>query len=437
MKNLIVVSFILIFAGHANAQRDPKNIWNWPEDRATAEERNVLYTDNLRSELFADAVEPLEYLIDVAPNLNPSLYINGAKIYEALADNEQDQAKKLKYQERALEMYDMRIKHFNGEPAVLNRKAFSAYKYFKSNKDKYAELKMLFDKAFELNGVNIYDNNLIAYIDVVRRLKANGGIVSDEEVLNIYATISDLVDKKLKNGGDKNRLSSISENVDKVLAATITVDCNFVENNLGPKLEQNPGDDKLAKKIFQLMLTGKCTDSPLALQAAEAVHKSEPSFGIAKFIASRSQGDESISKSVEFYGQAINLADNKVKKAEVYFDLAKLYAAKGYKVDSRVNAYLAIKEDPTLKDAYSLIGNLYMSSSEDCKEGVSRVQDRAIFIAAYEMYSRGGDYAGMANAKTQFPSMEEIFNEGKELGDSMLVGCWIKETVQLDRRPAN
>ncbi len=437
MKNLLFLLTTIVFTNNIQAQRDPVNVWNWPEDRLTAEEQNVLYTDNLKSELFAEAVEPLEYLIGVAPNLNPSIYINGAKIYEALAGQEVDERNKLKYQERALEMYDLRVKYFNNEAGVLNRKAYTAYKYYKSTKEKYAELKLLFDRAFELNGVDIFDNNLIAYIDVIRRFNMTGGSVSDIEVLDIYATITDLIERKLKNGGNQERLTAIGDNVDKVLAATVTVDCNFVENNFGPKLHQNPEDGKLAKKIFKLMLTGKCTDNPLALKAAEIVNGKEASFGLAKFIASKSQIEGNIAKAVDYYNQAIRLADDKEKKAEIYFDLAKLYAAKDSKEQSRTNAYRAVKADPSLRNAYALVGNLYMNSYDGCKEGVSRIQDRAIFIAAYEMYSKAGDYAGMANAKAQFPSMEDIFNEGKEVGDSMIVGCWVKETVHLDRRPSN
>lgn len=436
MKRIVFVGLIGLISVQAFAQRDPVNVWNWPEDRATAEEKNVLYTDNLKSEIYDEAVEPLEWLIEKAPNLNPSLYINGAKIYEALANAEEDIEAKTKYQERALEMFDMRIKYFNKEDEVLNRKAYTAYKFYKSNKSKYAELKSMFDKAFELNNINIYDNNLIAYMDVVRRYKLTGGDIQDEEVLDIYALITDLIDRKLKNGGKPERLGPISDSVDKVLAATITVDCEFVETNLGPKLEANPADLKLAKKIFQLMLTGKCTDSPLAFQAAKTVHKREPSYGLAKFVATRSQINGEYGPATRYYEEAVELADSNEKRAEIYLAMAKLYSTRD-KVRSRGYAFKAIKEDNSLKEAYSLIGSLYFTSYEDCREGISRVQDRAIFLAAYEMYSRAGDRKGMESAKAQFPSMEEIFNEGKELGDAVSVGCWVNETVQLDRRPAN
>ena len=417
-------------------KRDPNNVWNWPEDRATTEEKNVLYTDNMKSELYKEAIEPLEWLVTTVPNLNPSIYINGAKIYEELANKEESPEEKIKYQERALEMYDLRIKYFNNEAEVLNRKAFTAYKFYKSTKPKYSELMELFSRAFEVNGINIYDNNLIAYMDVIRRFKLTGGSISDEDVLEVYSTVTGLIDKKIAGTDDPTRLEAIADNVDKVLAATITVDCEFVENNLGPKLDDNPEDEKLARKFFQLMLTGKCTDSPLAVKAAKTVHHVEPSFGLAKFIATKSQADGETESAVKYFNEALELADDSDKRGDTYLGLARLYAAKGRKIESRRNALRAVSESPNLREAYSLIGNLYLSSYEDCREGISKVQDRAVFIAAYEMYNRAGNSQAMSEMKAQFPSMEEIFNEGKELGDSMTVGCWINETVRLDRRPA-
>ena len=78
-----------------------------------------------------------------------------------------------------------------------------------------------------------------------------------------------------------------------------------------------------------------------------------------------------------------------------------------------------------------------MASYEDCKGGKSRVNDRLVFIAAYNMYRRAwlGDKA--SQAKAQFPSMEEIFNENLEVGESLNTGCWINENVTLSKREWN
>lgn len=410
--------------------------WNWPEDRATAEEKNALYTDNLKQDNFKAALPHLEWLLTNAPDLNESLYINGAKIYEGLAENEPDAAKTVEYQDKALSMYDKRIQYFGSEGDVLNRKGYTAYKYYKDNKSKYPELIKMFEKVYELNGVNTLDNNLLAFMDVVRRHKLTGGALTDEQVLDYYTEVMDIIDLKREKGQNLDRLEKIAENIDKLLTATITVDCAFVENNLGPKLKANPTDLKLAKKILQLQLTGKCTDSPLFMQSSKIVNEKEPTYALTKVIAAKLAGEGKTQEAMKYYAQAVDLADDNQKKAEIHLDMAKINAADGQKVAARGNARKALSFDPSLSDAYTLIGNLYMTSGEECRGGESKVKDRAIYIAAYEMYKKAGNTSGMENARSQFPSIGEIFEEGMQEGQSVTVGCWIQESVTLQRRPS-
>ena len=55
-------------------------------------------------------------------------------------------------------------------------------------------------------------------------------------------------------------------------------------------------------------------------------------------------------------------------------------------------------------------------------------------MAAYKMFQRAGDSAGMSRAKAQFPTREEIFTWDIEEGSSYTVGCWINETVTIQKR---
>ena len=50
------------------------------------------------------------------------------------------------------------------------------------------------------------------------------------------------------------------------------------------------------------------------------------------------------------------------------------------------------------------------------------------------MYRRAGLGDKANQAKAQFPSMEEIFNENLEVGESLNTGCWINENVTLSKR---
>ncbi|WP_339811465.1 hypothetical protein [uncultured Imperialibacter sp.] len=410
--------------------------WNWPEDRATAEEKNALYTDFLKQDNFKAALPHLDWLLANAPDLNESLYINGAKIYEGLADNEPDAAKTVQYQEQALSMYDKRIQYFGNEGDVLNRKGYTAYKYYKDNKAKYPDLIKMFEKVYELNGVNTLDNNLLAFMDVVRRFKLTGGAITDVQVLDYYDEIMAIIDLKKATGKNLDRIEKISENIDKLLTATVTVDCEFVENNLGPKLKTDPTDLKLAKKILQLQLTGKCTDSPLFMTSSKIVNEKEPTYSLTKVIAQKLAAEGKNEEAFKYYNQAVELADDNQKKAEIYYDMARINASDGQKVAARANARKALSMDPSFSDAYTLIGNLYLTSYDDCRGGESKVKDRAVYIAAYEMYKKAGNSQGMEKAKEQFPSIGEIFEEGMKEGDVLSVGCWVQESVTLQRRPA-
>ncbi|MCR9250622.1 MAG: hypothetical protein NXI20_09360 [bacterium] len=424
---------ILLSIGSLSAIAQPG--WEWGEDVDKAKEQNALYTDNLKAGNFEAAKEPLLWLLENTPNLNVSLYINGAKIYEGLADATADKAQKKEFQMKALEMYDKRIEYFGDEDKVLNRKGYRAYKFLKDDKTKYPDLLALYDRIFELNGERVYVNNLVAYMDVVRRNKLVGTDISDEQVLERYTIISDVIDTKLgKKPGDATLLK-MADNVDKILLATIDLTCDLVTEIFGSKLEENP-DVRLAKKIFKLMLTGKCTDSPLAFKAAQIVVEAEPNYGIYKFLAQRSGADGNTEEAVSFYEKAVELTDDNTKKSEVLISVARIFGSKGQKSTARSYCRKALSYDPANSSAYKLIGDLYMNSFNDCKKGVSKVEDRAVFIAAYKMYQRAGSSSAMASAKAQFPSIDEIFSEGYKEGQELSVGCWVNETVKLERRPA-
>ena len=116
-------------------------------------------------------------------------------------------------------------------------------------------------------------------------------------------------------------------------------------------------------------------------------------------------------------------------------ELAKVHTTAGRKSAARAAAKEAASLNAELTaSAYSLIGDLYMSSFNDCKGGESRAKDQAIFIAAYNAYQRAGDSKGMGQARSRFPSKEELFTEGQQPGSSISTGCWIGETVTLATR---
>ena len=419
----------LLFFSTANAQ------WNWPDDKATAEEKNALYTDNFKQGNYRAAADHLSWLLVNAPNLNKSIYINGVKIYNGLAGEATDNAKKVAFQDSALLLYDLRIKYFGDEGAVLNRKAFNAYKYYKGDKDRYEELFMLFKSTFELNGNKVMDMNLLPYMDIIRRYKISDGNISDQEVLDIYEEIVKITNYKIMTvKKNVDRLKIILDKINELLVQTIDVDCEFVKNTLGPKLEAEPDNLKLAKNILRLSFAGKCMELEVSIKAAKIVQKSEPRFGLAKLIGQSAAARKDYVTAVTYLEESIELTDDNTQKGDSYYALAIIQSNLDRNVSSRDYARKAVSADPTKKQAYKLIGNLYYNSFSDCKKGVNPIHDKAIYIAAYDMFKLAGDSSGMSRARQQFPTMEEIFTWDMKVGDKYKVGCWINQTVSIQKR---
>ncbi|WP_370090333.1 hypothetical protein [Ekhidna sp.] len=436
INKILAVAFFLSITVGANAQ----NGWNWGEQVDVAKEKNVLYTDAFKAKNYKAALPPLNWLLTNTPDLNPSIYINGAKIYEELAEKEKDAAKKEEYIQKGLDLHDKRMEVYPEDKAdIIDRKATYGYKFYGKDQDKYPYLYELYTQAFEANGADMNSGNLVAYMLVVYKHRITGGPLSDEDVINLYSSISEALNeqKSRVTGDQKKKYDKMLDQVDKILTATkVEISCDFVEEKLGPKLGK--GDDlNMAKKIFGLMLAGKCLDSPLALKAAGIVQEGEPTFGVAKFMAQKNAQDGNDDKAIELFQEAASLTDDNAEKADMYVNVARIQMKNGQKSTARNSARRALSFDPSFSDAYKVIGDLYMGSFNDCKQEQSQVQDRAVFIAAYNEYRKAGNSAAMAAAKAQFPSIEDIFNEGKEEGQSITIGCWINTTVTLERRPAN
>ena len=427
MKYIVGLSLVccLVFDLSVNAQ----NGWNWPEDKAAAMEKNALYTDALKLEKYQEALDHLNWLFQNAPDLNASIYINGLKIYEELAELEQDPGKKAGYQEKAMEMYDLRIKYFNEEANVLNRKASTAYKFYRNTPEHYPEMLDLFEKSLDLNGVEFFDGNTIAYMDIIRRYKKGGGNISDDEILERYDKITEVLEQK-----EGDNIVSMQSKIDEMLHEVIEVDCDYVETILGNKLKEEPDNIKLAKRIIQLSLSGKCADGEIFMMAAKIMFQAEPDHGLAKVIALKCKGSGDNKCADEYLNKALELTDDVNEKGEVYMLLGSMEASEGSKSLAR-NYFLKATASPEqASKAYTSIGNLYFGSGDDCRQGISKVEDRGCYLAAYEMYRKAGNSSAMERAKQQFPSKEEVFLEGKSVGSTLSVGCWIDETVTIQTR---
>lgn len=408
--------------------------WSWPSDpaqEAKARELNAAYVDYMKSEQFVEATKPLNWLLVNVPNLNESIYINGVNVYKGAADKTADAAQKRVYQDSVMAIYTKRGELYNNPAKWMENKAYFGYQFYKTDKTKLAGVIADFDKAIEING-NINHQLVQAYFDLIYKNYVQNKAYTGEQVLALYEKANGLLDKSAAAGKD---VTSSRNTVETLLVAMELIDCNFIENTMGPKLTADPTNEELANQIFKYSVQYKCYSSASFLTALEIIDSKNPTFSTSQVRAMRYMSSGEFDKAQPVLEKALTMAENDKQKAEVSMELAKLHAQAGRKAQARTTAREAAALDGELTaSAYGLIGDLYMSSFNDCRGGESRAKDYSVFIAAYNAYQRAGDSKGMGQARSRFPSKEELFTEGLSVGSSISTGCWVGETVSLATR---
>jgi tetratricopeptide (TPR) repeat protein len=435
-----VLGLAFVFLTSVSALSQCKEV-KWPENRAKAEESVAIYSDALKQGNYRGATASLQWMLTNAPQWQTKLYIDGTEIYNKLATAEKDPVKKQVLVDSLLMLYDMRITNCGDEINVLNRKAIYALAFNGQNKAKTADVLALFDKVFELSGNNVQDNNLVPYMQAVQLNVALLKNLSEDQILQRYDRISEIIDAKIKKALAENkqdvveRLRKSKTQIDEILPKCgVKIDCDFVKKNMAPKFKQNPTDVAYAKKVFQFMTTGGCIEDPLWLEAAEVIHKSSPDYGLAKNMGKIYAKNGNMDKAEALINESVTLASTPQDKADSYILQGDLLSQKGSKAAAREAYRKAIAADPSGKVGYEKIGDLYMGSFKDCSKQVSLAEDRLVYIAAYEMYAKAGDQQKMAQARGQFPSVTELFELNWKEGETKSISCWIGETVVLRTR---
>ncbi|OEK06985.1 tetratricopeptide repeat protein [Roseivirga misakiensis] len=436
LKALLLTAF-LVLCSSLQAQ------FFWPENPEERSEAETLWTlfDDVYGQGDYEAAKPyLDQIIEKFPGLSTAVYINGLKVWKDTYKNSKDAAVKKETADKIMTLYEKRFDNFDGEKKkAIDRKAMDAFQYYYKDASKTQELLDLFEEAYELKGNDAYYPLGRYYMNMATFAYVRKVITDDDEVLRIYDRCTEHIDyqiAKSKNAGKStNRQVAIKEFIDKKLADLKLVDCDFVVEKLVPEFEQDPDNAELANKIFAFAFEGGCTDADWFVKAAEKVFASNPQYGVGYLLGVKFGSEKDYDKSKSYFTQAAELTDDNTDKAKALKQVAATERIQGNKAEAKKFALQAAEVDPTLKeDMYTLIGDMIMGSDE-CDKKESQVTDRARFIAAHNYYIQGKNNLKAGQAREYFPTISDIFTEGKKEGDNLKVGCWIQTSVKLVRRP--
>jgi len=410
------------------------NDFNYPEDSALRQEadRNYhLYKVYLENKEYSKAQKPHTWLLHCTPSFSESLYEDGVLIYHELQELESESSRKNTLQDSVLTIVEQRARYFETEMATTFQKALFTYMYLNSRNDSTSLIKTYktLQHCIQSSGYDTPVNLLVAFHDTIKRVRVQA-LISEDELMKWQIILDDLISNKFDSGQLSKKEQIQLSSIDKVFINPFPpLSCKEIEQQIGSQLTHDDFD----KALFYLQLARAkgCEENASYIKSIKIVHQHQPDYILAKYIALKSLEKRDFDEADKYFKTALKLATNHEDKADLFLNMAKLAEVRGQKPAARDHAYQALKLDSSKTEAYSIIGRLYMNSSQDCAQKQDSVKDKAIFYAAYDMFKKAGDQIGMKSAEAQFPLMSEILTHNYKIGDQIPIGCWINETVTI------
>ena len=369
-------------------------------------------------------------------------------------------------------LIDMRAQYFpidpkTGEsqvPNIMCRKGLFIYNY---NSNRYEEAYNVLKDAVALDASQLQGAYIDAYfkatIDMVNNNKAE-----KMTIINVYQELSEVVDNNIsvlaetetelvqakedaEAAGDTEAVAGFDKQIEKN-EKTININkgvksnldnlfqpyasCDDLIKVFTAKMAETPDDVVLLKRITTILDKKDCTDSKLFLDAAVKLNELEPSPEASYSLGIKFFKDKKWSDAATFFDQATK-TENNDRKYRAYRNLGMCYQNMGNLSRARDIFRRAAQVDPTNGEPYLLIGMLY---AESAKQFSGEIESKAVFWAAVDKCNKAkavdpscSEKAnGLIRAYTAaFPSMETIFFNDYNEGQSFQVGGWIGETTTI------
>jgi tetratricopeptide (TPR) repeat protein len=428
MKKVVLGLFVMM-ASVSFAQEEEAN---WGNDSLKCRQNIALYTDFLTKQEFKGSTRFWQEAVITCPQYKSSLYKNGAYIYGKLADAEQDAALKQNYIDSIYFSYEKLMEYFGATAEAKQDYGIALMKY-DANKN-YEKANKLLSDAIDAAPAEVSATALQMYsksnMMLYKAKKFDEGQMVEEYFKSINA--SQEAYKKTQNPN----FPKVDDYLNSVYAPFLSCDQLLPFNE--KKFESNPDDVENLQKILASLQKGKCLEGDLFGKVTEKLLKLSPSaeghYNYAILMEKRNKDSEAISN----ISKAIDLCGDCEDK-EKYIAMAARIAAnagRGQQAVSFATQWLNI--NPNSGEAYLIMARAYASSANSCAN--TEVEKGLVFALAidYAIKAKGVDSSVASTANTYIatwnkylPTKENLFFEGKEVGSSFTVGCWINKTTTV------
>lgn len=406
--------------------------------------RNVaLYSGFYKNGNYDDAIRHWNQVLTICPKNSRNIYSRGVQMFRHWIENETDIVRKEGLIDSLSLIYDMRIKYFGKDQRypegwILGQKGIDMIKYRKEEVEIGYEL---LNRSVDLM-VNQSKPPVILTLMQCARQLFSMGLLSNEETIDLYSKLNDIADNNLKSKPGDAGYTQAKNGIEQHFTGSGAANCDALITLFGPKLEENPDDIELLKKVTQLLTRAECVDSELFTIATESLYELEPSSGAARAMAMRFLSKENYDKAIEYYNYAIDLEEDPIAKAEYYYSLGQItFSIKADYKKARDYANKAIQLNPEYGVAFLLKGNCYAASYKSFSK--DDFENSTVFWVAVDNFVRAksvdSEQTDKANELIRkysqyFPPNDQIFFRTLEVGNSYTIGGWINERTTIRSR---
>jgi tetratricopeptide (TPR) repeat protein len=411
-----------------------------------------LYGEFIKQKNYKDALPGWRKACDICPKSSKKLYTNGVKIYRGYVigaqkamKKEADEAKKAKhaakmnlYLDTLMGIYDARIENFGQEGFVVGRKANDLFRFLKDSSGAANEM---FAKSMELQGDRTEAGVLSGYYQSLFEMVKQG---KGDKVLMLegYLPVNELIAKciaKAKTAKNAEKLvpkyETARSNIDEMFIKV--GECPDISEIFSKKLEADPTNLELQKKILKVLNKRGCTDGDLFKKVAVAVHEAEPGHESAFAIGKMELSEKKYSSSITYFKQAMELCGEDCPDKLTYTLAAAQASLKSGSDQSAYNfAAQAIKIKSNCGDAYLIQAQCIAGTQ--C--GTNALELKYVYWVAYDVAAKAkavdSSVSSKANKlmgsyKANWPERTELFNHGKLDAGEVTVKCWINRSTKV------
>ncbi|WP_306641837.1 tetratricopeptide repeat protein [Sanyastnella coralliicola] len=444
-----LLTLMMMTAFTAVQAQDDSKYGETEEQQIRCKEALSVYKSFKKQKNYEDAYPAWQEACEVCPpKVSQNLYGHGSTFIKNELKNEKEDKERKKVLVDSLfanydkwrELYpETKKKPLNG-CEVLSRKAGDFYKLYKNkHQEAYAMFKEVLDCMGEQTPASAIDGYYRSLFEVSKMASEEQQDQYLSDILTDYLMLQDYIDASLKREENEKILEQyrkVKGNVDEIFV--LVAQCDQMVPVLKAKIEAEPDNFELKKKVLRLMNKKDCTDNDIFLPIAKEVYAQEPSAPAAYAIGIGSvkggdmrEGLKYLEEAVEQCGDCSDKENYLLKAGQVASSLKQ-----GSKARSYANKVLQI--NPNSGAAYLLHGDAIAGMASQCDDGA--IGSRMVYSLAYDYYARAkskdssvADAANkkMAQMKKQFPSKEDIFTVGKKEGQSFTTCLGESTTIRI------